>query len=514
MESADLSPRRRWAHVGVAVLGGVLQSLAQGFSYWPLAFVCFLPMFWLQEAEPKARTQRILALGLVHGTVCFTGGYYWLVAMLENFSGYEGLPNWGFASVFFVYQGVQQMLLYWLYARARRRGAPVALAAVGSLMAVEWLFPALFPSFLATSLHNLPIFLQVVDLGGPMLLSAVMMAANAALFEAYRVRHGAPQARRTWGVAAFGLVFTLAYGAYRVAEVDARAADAETVHVGMVQVNMGIFEKREDPFEGHRRHLQQSRQLLARGDLDLLVWPESAYTYFLREGTPDVRRTVLSSPDFPEPLEAPTLFGGLSRRRVQGEGRSYNTAFLTNARGEIVGTYDKTYLLAFGEYLPLGDVFPILYEWSPNTGRFTPGDHVRALAHGSMRITTLVCYEDVLPAFTRRAVAENTPNLLANITNDAWFGDTREPWIHLALAKFRAVEHHRALVRATNSGVSAFVDPVGRTLDTIAVGERDQLVAELPLLDENTVYTSLGDWPAYLGAPLIAFLAFRRRRDA
>ncbi|MEM7607679.1 MAG: apolipoprotein N-acyltransferase, partial [Myxococcota bacterium] len=224
--------------------------------------------------------------------------------------------------------------------------------------------------------------------------------------------------------------------------------------------------------------------------------------------------TVLSSPDFPEPLEVPTLFGGLSRRRVQGEGRSYNTAFLTNARGEIVGTYDKTYLLAFGEYLPLGDVFPILYEWSPNTGRFTPGDHVRALAHGSMRITTLVCYEDVLPAFTRRAVAENTPNLLVNITNDAWFGDTREPWIHLALAKFRAVEHHRALVRATNSGVSAFVDPVGRTLDTIAVGERDQLVAELPLLDENTVYTSLGDWPAYLGAPLIAFLAFRRRRDA
>ena len=91
-------------------------------------------------------------------------------------------------------------------------------------------------------------------------------------------------------------------------------------------------------------------------------------------------------------------------------------------------------------------------------------------------MSTLICYEDVLPRFTRSAVREGNPHLLVNITNDSWFGDTQEPWVHLALAKFRAVEHHRALVRSTNSGVSAFVDPVGRVIEAIGVEEHELIV--------------------------------------
>lgn len=510
-----LPPRVRWGNLALASLGGIMQCLGfAGFSWWPFALICWLPMFWILETEPNMSGKRAFRLGLAHGFVGYTGGYYWLVEMLENFSGYEGAPNWFFGSVFFLYHGLQQAFIYALYFRIRDRGWPRMLAAIAALLTLELAFPVLFPAFLATGFHDLPMFIQIADLGGPMLVSAVVMSVNVALYESIGARKTKVLPKRDLAIAIGSLVLTLGYGAYRMAEVDARAADARTLEVGMVQVNMGIFEKREEPFEGHRRHLRQS-QILERNhpELDLLVWPESAYTFFLPESMTNVKQRVLG------PVSTATIFGGLTRRQGEERMQAFNTAFLTDADGEILSTYDKTYLLMFGEYLPFGETFPVLYDYSPNSGRFTPGDHVRPLVlptdEGEVRMSALVCYEDVLPRFTRSAVREGNPHLLVNITNDSWFGDTQEPWVHLALAKFRAVEHHRALVRSTNSGVSAFVDPVGRVLDTIGVEEQGQSVAELPLLDGWTLYQTVGDWPGWAGLGLAFWFGFvgRRKED-
>ena len=555
-----LSRGKRRFHLALAALGGAMQCLGfAGFSWWPFAFVCFLPMFYVLDQEHDASTKRVLALGLVHGFVGYTGGYYWLVEMLSAFSGFPKPLCWLMGSLFFFYQGLQQMLIYWLYRRARDRGIGVTAAAVPALLALELMFPTLFPSFLATGLHDLTTFIQIADLGGPMLVSAVVMAFNGALYEVLVAwkrrsadsasrptgrraategsegsREGAPSGftpdgggagdspsgnerqplpRLTPAIALASIALTLGYGAYRVSEVDARAAAAERLGVGVVQVNMGIFSKRDDPHEGHRRHLEQSARLQREHpEMDLLVWPESAYTYFLQDGVQNVRSRVLG------PLETPLLFGGLRRREGADRSYAYNTAYLIDGDGEVLGTYDKTYLLMFGEYLPFGETFPILYDWSPNSGRFTPGTHVRPLTlptqSGEVRLSALVCYEDVLPGFTRQAVREGDPHLLVNITNDAWFGDTHEPWIHLALAKFRAVEHHRALVRSTNSGVSALVDPVGRVLGEVGVFERGELFDELPLLQGTTVYAHVGDWPGFAALALILWMAFVRRRVA
>src|SRR5690606_15659256 len=100
----------------------------------------------------------------------------------------------------------------------------------------------------------------------------------------------------------------------------------------------------------------------------------------------------------------------------------------------------------FGEYLPFGDTFPVLYEWSPNSGAFSPGTSFEPLRYGDHRLATMICYEDIIPSFVNKLVDAGEPDLLVNMTNDAWFGDTAEPWQHLALAKFRSVEHHMFLV--------------------------------------------------------------------
>jgi apolipoprotein N-acyltransferase len=280
---------------------------------------------------------------------------------------------------------------------------------------------------------------------------------------------------------------------------------APVLRLGIVQVNMGIFEKRTEAVEGHRRHLEQSRQLEDAGELDLIVWPESAFV----SGLP--RRLPTDASHVRQDLETPILFGGVSTGLVDGKRKIYNTVFLTDEEGIVRSTYDKTYLLMFGEYLPFGDAFPILYELSPNSGRFTAGTHVRPVTLGDWRISTPVCYEDVLARFTRKMVREAKPHVLINLTNDAWFGDTQEPGIHLVLSQFRAIEHRRYMVRATNSGISAVVDPLGRIVAQTGVLTRENLRYDVHMLDGDTVYTRLGDWPGLLGLAAIAWMLIRRR---
>src|SRR5690606_28085145 len=125
-------------------------------------------------------------------------------------------------------------------------------------------------------------------------------------------------------------------------------------------------------------------------------------------------------------LDTPVLFGALLRREVS-DARGYtlsNSALLTDAAGGLAGRYDKQRLLAFGEYLPLGERFPVLYEWSMNSGRFTPGRSQAALPLGERRLSTHVCYEGVLPSLINQMLRREPADLIVNLTNDAWYGDT------------------------------------------------------------------------------------------
>lgn len=271
---------------------------------------------------------------------------------------------------------------------------------------------------------------------------------------------------------------------------------------------MGIFEKRQNPMLGLRKHIDMSLEAEREFDPDLLIWPESAFTFFLPDGVTNVKDHVMGE------VSTPLLFGGLQRRTIDGVERHYNTAFMVDGDGEVQGTYDKTFLLAFGEYLPFGETFPVFYEWSPHSGHFTPGDHVDPLPFGDFRISTLVCYEDIMPGFVRDAVNHANPHLLVNVTNDAWFGETTEPWEHLALAKFRAVEHHRFLVRSTNSGVSAIIDPAGRMVANTGVFTEETLTGEVRMMTSSTVYQHLGDWPGWLGMLACGYLGWFRRRTS
>jgi apolipoprotein N-acyltransferase len=204
-----------------------------------------------------------------------------------------------------------------------------------------------------------------------------------------------------------------------------------------------------------------------------------------------------------EDLTVPLLFGAGSVREENGRRVKTNSAFLAGADGTIRDVYDKNLLIPLAEYVPFAGAFPALETWFPHVQEFAAAREVPPLRLGAWRIVTPICYEAVRPEFVRRMMAHSRPHLLVTLANDAWFGASQEPWMHLALARLRAVEHRRFMVRSTNSGISAIVDPAGRIVARTRLLARDSLRATVRPLDGETVYTRLGDWPGWLSAGLV-----------
>jgi apolipoprotein N-acyltransferase len=499
-----------WAY-GAAVLSGLLYWLSfAGMDIWPLAFVAFVPLWLAMQGQTP---RRALGLGVTAGGTMNLAGFYWLLNMLRTFSGFPTALCLVFVVIICAYQGGRIGLMGWLYARASARGWPASLVFLAAFAASELLYPLLFPWYFAASVHQVPALTQTAELGGPILVGVVLVAVNLALGEPLlgRMEKRAVDRRLVAG-AGVALALTLLFAAIRIPSVDKRAQAAPPLHVGIVQGNMGLMQKREDPGEGLRRHERMTAELRRKG-VELVVWSESSVTFPMRES----RYQQLMPEYVGRRIGIPAIFGAVLYRTDSDRERWFNTALSTDPRGEVNGRYDKEFLLAFGEYLPFGDTFPILYQWSPNSGKFSAGTKLDPLvfvdAQGETHnVAALICYEDILPSFTNRAVASEKPELLVNMTNDAWFGDTSEPWEHLALAQFRTIEHRRYLVRSTNSGVSAFIDPVGRVMSHTGTFSAESLDAIVHLCRASTVYEALGDAPWYIVAGLVIAGSFVRRK--
>lgn len=483
----------------LAAASGLLFVLAYaGVGVWLLAFGFAVPLLSAIE-PPTTSVRRAAALGLFAGALAQLLGYLWLVPTLERFSG---LPAWACAPIFglfALYQGAAWGLACALSVRAAQRGWPLAWAFVAAWTAVELCYPALFETPLAASLHATPALLQVVDLGGPGLLSALLAACSAAGYAL--LRHG----RRAWRAAALVLATlgaALGYGALRSAHVQDAIGHAPTLRVALVQANLGLQEKRRDQPLALLRHLIASRQA-EREQPDLIVWPETAVPSIVALDERDLSPLVAT-------LHTPVLLGALGHRARDGRAELYNSAFLVDRGGRVLGRTDKQRLLPFAERMPLGEELPWLYELAPGAGQFARGKGARALPLGAFRLAALVCYEDILPGFVRQVVRATRPHLLVNMTNDAWFGDSAAPHIHLALSALRAVEHRRFLVRATNSGVSAVIDPLGRVVARSGTFRAETLHARVALLSGETLYARWGDWPGLLSSLLIALACVAR----
>jgi apolipoprotein N-acyltransferase len=318
-----------------------------------------------------------------------------------------------------------------------------------------------------------------------------VVLANAAVFETWRFARGRrPRPVGVWAVAAALALCVWGYGALRIREIEREMAAAPALRLGIVQGNLGVESKRSDPEAVARAYLEQTRELLAEGGVDLVIWPETVVARGLQRPLPLSGRFVRGD------LRVPILFGAATTDVVDGRSETWNSALLIAADGTIHEAYDKNLLIPFAEYVPFDARAPELIELFPAGRHFAAARETPALSLGAWRISTPICYEAVRPDFVRRMVVAARPHLLVSLANDGWFGDSQEPRLHDAMARLRAVEHRRYFVRATNSGISSVVDPIGRVVARTRLLARENLRAEVRLLDGATLY---GGGPSAVG---------------
>lgn len=242
----------------------------------------------------------------------------------------------------------------------------------------------------------------------------------------------------------------------------------------------------------------------APGDVDLVVWPESAVPYLM--GTrPDLNEMISNA------ATRVKVVLGASR---QENDVWYNSAVVLGDRGEIDALYDKHHLVPFGEFLPFPEVFERfgLQALAQNAGRFSWGDGPQAFRIDNVpAFQLLICYEAIFPAEILRGA--DRPEWLLHLTNDAWFGDFSGPYQHLAQARIRAIEFGLPLARAANTGVSAMIDPYGQILDSLDLNRDGFVDARLPQSLSPTLYARIGDFPILAFILLLSVLgvAFERR---
>lgn len=508
-----MSPRTL-QHALLSVASGALYFLGfVGFDIFPLTWVCFVPILFAVE---EASTKRAILLGALFGTVTNMGGYYWVVHLLMAFAGLSApLALLGYL-LLCAYQGFLLALVIGLVRLADRdlRIPPVFSLPV-AFVALELAYPLLFPSYIGNSQYRFTWITQIVDVTGMLGLTALISLVNGAAYEiarAYTARRPILKARVVFPAAAF--VLTVVYGALRVASVEGSLENARKLVVAIVQTNLGARDKADMRDEFIRRHRTMTQAaLVAHPEIDLVVWPESAYNSWIARDEKNLRARVTDG------IDKPIIFGALTYRRTEDPpGREiFNTAVLTSSTGDVLGLYDKIELLAFGETLPFIDWLPSLKGLLPTRGSFfSRGSRLAPLSFDGVRLLPMICYEDILPGLVRKLWRASPPPVaLVNVTNDSWYGDTHEPLIHLVLASFRSIETRRALIRSTNTGISAVVDPIGRVAKRTGQWTQETLVASVPLVEtgETTIYMMAGDWLGWLALVLVASGLILSRRE-
>jgi len=229
---------------------------------------------------------------------------------------------------------------------------------------------------------------------------------------------------------------------------------------------------------------------------DLIAWPESPAPF--EEDDPRFQQALIG---LAREAHAPLVVGNIGTEfSAEDQGwRDYNSALVVAPDGARLGRYDKIHLVPFGEYVPFQRLLSFAHKLTGRVSKFTPGDKREVFRVNGHRYGVFICYEAVF-ADEVREFAQLGAEVLVNISDDGWYGDTSAPWQHLNMARMRAIENRRWILRDTNNGVTAAIDPYGRVRQSISRHRVDALPAEFGFRDDVTFYTAHGDVFAWLCA--------------
>ena len=511
-----------WKRAAIALVAGALSALAMApFNAWPVLFLTFPVMVWLIDGAGAGRWRGVPAAALAGGWFglgYFVPGLYWIgYAFLVDASTFAwllpfailGLP--AYLALFTAF-GFALARVVWT------RDASRLLALAAALTIGEWLrghvltgFPWNAFGYALTEPLALAQTGSLIGLWGLTFLSVAIFASPAVLID------GTSRGRKPWLAPVAALAMLVAMGVFGGVRLMLRPTALTKVKLRIMQPNLqqDVRFNYSAKAEVMQKYLTLSDrasgpQSTGVRDVNILVWPESAFPFFLTREADAMAQIADLLPKgtvlITGAVRAPDLPPGVKITRA------YNSIYVIDHDGSVLSVYDKLHLVPFGEYLPFQGLMEKLgfEQLTKVQGGFIAGTRRRSLdIPNAPRALPLICYEAVFPGEV--ADGGDRPGWIVNLTNDGWFGISTGPYQHLQQVRLRAIEEGLPVVRAANTGISAVIDPLGRIVARLGLGLEGVLDSSLPSAIPPTIYARTGDIPVAIVVAAALIFVIRRR---
>jgi len=407
---------------------------------------------------------------------------------MHTISQFGGLPTIATLPVFGIYvlySALQYAMFFFIWKNLPPGPAKWALSSALAWVVVEVLPLRIFPWQLSHTQLGFPALVQAADLAGSPAVSFLVLWCSEALWRAALQR----QASARLLLPLICLAAALCYGHWRIKQFSAPAGIPQKV--ALIQGNISLEQKHDQfMFAANVERYAAMTNKIASDNL-LVVWPETA----IQDAIYDSLGSALKDERLPRfKHKIHLLTGALTVDRL---GHVYNSALAIFSDGYIPEPYHKQVLMPFGEYTPLAKTFPWLHNLNPNVFDLTAGKQVKVFAYPAqltdgekyeIKVAPLICYEDLIPELSRQAVLKGG-ELLVNLTNDAWYGNSPAMFNHNLIAAFRSIENRRYLLRSTNTGFTTIINPLGQTIASLKPFKEGTILATVSLIGYKTIYT-------------------------
>lgn len=458
-----------------------------------LAWVFLIPLLWKLGTLGYGG---IFSHSLLSSFLTSLGALYWMIPAMKNFGGLSFLESLGVlilaALILALYFAAFTLLGYFFH---RQGGQPIYLT-----LPVFWIladyaliyfpvngFPWLNPAY--SQGHYLSFF-QWLPLTGIFGLTFFIYCTNVLFFECLHAWKTKDRNSLLHCGSLFFVLLVMSIAASVGCQIfQEKRQSTGSVNIGLIQGNIPQDMKWDSSKAQSNFKIYADLSYKARTyGADFIIWPETAYPYTL-----SLNKLALSQFVESDLNGLNILFGAVSIEglKLSEQGQIFNSAFLIDKNSHILSFYHKRHLVPFGEYVPMKDWLSFARRLTVAVGDFSEGESTEPLKKGEVAYGVLICYEDLFPNLSRELVLSGA-NVLVNLTNDAWYGNTSAQYQHVVFSQFRALENRRYLLRATNTGITAVINPRGQIVDQLKPFDKNVLVKMISLSEGVTLYTHLG----------------------
>ncbi|MGB7844958.1 MAG: apolipoprotein N-acyltransferase [Candidatus Acidiferrum sp.] len=507
--------------LALAALSGAI--LSRSFHGAFLSVYAWFCLALLLSSILGARARVAFFCGFLHGLIFVLTCVPWIAEVLAVHGGMSGAAGWGVLLLIAAVWGASIGLFAWAVQRLSLRSLNLALLGTPFLWISTEVLRAYLPEIsfpwglLGYAPAENPALLQLTTITGIYGLSFVAAAFNALLL--WSDCGTAAETRRRLGIAGAVLVvlfLTMGIGPQFVPKAEAQHR-ARVVQPNFPENTRYLG----DWYADHKADLAELEDLSLRPSPsqqpDLLIWPEAPAPFSFQDSHFGPFISHLAT-EFHHPVIVGVIEWKPGTELLNGAPRSvlvpYNSAAMLNELGQRIFSYDKMHLVPFGEYEPFPFIHQVVTSVSEEVGGFHKGkDRAVGRFPNGNTLSVFICYEAIYPGEVR-SFADRGAQLLVNISNDGWFGASDAAEQHLRMARVRAVENRRWIVRDTNSGISASIDPYGNVTRVLRRDARG--LADLPydFRSDRTLYTRFNDWFAWMCVAVSAILVLLTFRKA